>query len=86
MELTAGGKTLAEGKIQGGNFQGDVLLPLLLVIRMMTFNYIENSLRATNYKTQEKINHFMYMEEIKLFAKKEKNGESDTSNKIYWKI
>ena len=29
VELTAGGKTLAEVKIQRGIFQGDALLPLL---------------------------------------------------------
>ena len=40
MELTVGGKTLAEVKIQRGIFQGDALLLLLYVIAMMLFNYI----------------------------------------------
>ena len=40
VELIAGGKPLAEVKIQQGIFQGDVPSPLLLVIAMMTLNYI----------------------------------------------
>ena len=40
VELTAGDKTLAEVKILRGIFQGDVLLPLLFVIAMMSFNYM----------------------------------------------
>ena len=33
-------------------------------------------------KSQEKINHLMYMDDIKLFSKNEKRiGDSDTNNK-----
>ena len=35
-----GGKSLAEGKIQRGIFQGDVLSPLLFVIAIMQLNHI----------------------------------------------
>ena len=58
--------------IQSGIFPGDALSPLLFIIAMMPLN---NMLRkcTAGYKlsrSQEKINHLMYMEDIKLFAKK----------------
>ena len=40
MELTAGGRRLAETKIQRGIFQGDALSPLLFIIAMMPLNHI----------------------------------------------
>ena len=40
VELTAGGKSLAEVKIQKGIFQKDALSPLLFVIAMMPLNHI----------------------------------------------
>ena len=39
-ELTAGGRSLAEAKIQRGIFQGDVLSPILFIIFMMPLNHI----------------------------------------------
>ena len=46
MELTAGGESLAEAKIQRGIFQGDALSPLLFMIAMMPLNYILRKCRA----------------------------------------
>ena len=72
VELTAGGRSLAEAKIQRGIFQGDALSPLLFVIAMMPLNHILRKYTA-GYKlsrSQEKVNHLMYMDDIKLFAKK----------------
>ena len=74
MELTAGGKSLAEAKIQGGIFQGNILSPSLFVIAMMPLNHIHRKYKVG--KSQEKINHLMYMDNIKLFAKKEKELET----------
>ena len=76
--LKVGGRTLSEVKIQRGIFQGDALSPFLFVIAMMPLNYI---LRKFNggYKfteLQEKFNYLIYMDDIKLFAKKEKELES----------
>ena len=72
VELTAGGRSIAETKIQSRIFQGDALSPLLFIIAMMPLNYILRKCVA-GYKptwSQEKINHLMYMDDIKLFAKK----------------
>ena len=72
MELTVVGKALAEVKIQKGIFQGDVILPLLIVKAMMLLNYLGATIFT---KWQEKIHHLMYMDDIKLFAKNEKEVE-----------
>ena len=40
VELTAGGRSLAEAKTQRGIFQRDALLPLLFIIAMMPLNNI----------------------------------------------
>ena len=78
VELTAGGKSLAETKIQRGIFQGDALSPLLFIIAMMPLNHILRRCTA-GYKlsrSQEKVNHLMYMDDIKVFAKNEKELET----------
>ena len=83
VELTAGGKSLAETKIQRGIFRGDALSPLLFIIAMMPLNHILRKCTA-EYKLsrlQEKINHLMYMDDIKLFAKKwKRTGNPNTHN------
>ena len=76
-ELT-GGKILAEVKIQRGKFQGQKLLPLLLfVIAMMSLNHILRNCTAEHKlsKLQKKINMLMYIDNIKLFAKSERELE-----------
>ena len=78
VELTAGGRSFAEVKIQRGIFQGDALSPLLFVIAMMPLNHILRKCTA-GYKlskSQEKINLLIYMDDIKLFAKNEKGLET----------
>ena len=78
VELTAGGKNIAETKIQRGIFQGDALSPLLFVIAMKPLNHILKK-RISGYKlskSQEKINHLMYMDDLKLLVKNEKELET----------
>ena len=73
-----GGRSIAETKIQRGIFQGDALSPLLFIIAMMPLNHILRKCTA-GYKlsrSQEKINHLMYMDDIKLLAKIEKELET----------
>ena len=78
VKLTAKGRSLAETKIQREIFQGDALSPLLFIIAMMPLNHILRKCIA-GYKLsglQEKINHLMYIDDIKLFAKNEKELEN----------
>ena len=78
VELTAEGRSLAETKIQKGIFQGDARSPLLFIIAIMPLNHILRKCTA-GYKlsrSQEKINHLMYMDDFKLFAKNEKELET----------
>ena len=80
VELTAGGRRLAEAKIQRGIFQGDALSYLQFIIAMMLLNHILRKYTA-GYKlsrSQEKFNHLMYKDDIKLFAKNEKELETNT--------
>ena len=74
VELTAGGENLAEMKIRKGIFQVDSLPLLLFVTAMMPLNYIlrkcTGGYKFTKYL--EEINHLMYMDGIKIFAKNEK--------------
>ena len=77
VELTAGGRKLAEAKIQTGVFQGDALSPLLFIIAKMPLNHILRKCTA-GYKLgrlQEKVNYLMYMDDIKRFVKNEKELE-----------
>ena len=56
VELTAGGRSIAETKIQRGIFQGDAISPLLFIIAMMPLNHILRKC-AAGYKfsrSQEK--------------------------------
>ena len=76
--VTAGRRSIAETKIQRGIFQGDALSSLLFINAMMPLNHILRQCIA-GYKLsrlQEKINHLMYMDDIKLFAKNEKELET----------
>ena len=81
LELTAGGWSSAEEKIQIDIFQGDALSPLLFLTAIMPLNHIHRKC-TTGYKlsrSQEKIIHLMFMDDIKLFAKKwKRTGNSNT--------
>ena len=69
VELTARGRSLPEAKIRRGIFQGDALSPLLFIIAMMPLNHILRKCSAGN-------KHLMYMDDIKLFVKNEKELET----------
>ena len=74
MELTAGRKKLCCGENSKRDFQGDALSALLFVIAIMSLSYkLRKCISAYKPdKSKEKINHYMYIDNIKLFAKKEK--------------
>ena len=81
VEFVTGGRSLAEAKIQSGIFERDVLSPLLFIITTMPLNHVLRKCTA-GYKlsrSQEKINHLMCMDDVKLYAKKRKRtGNSNT--------
>ena len=64
--------------IQREIFEGDALSPLIFIIAMISLKHILRKCTA-GYKlsrSQEKIDHLMYMDDIKLFAKNEKEMET----------
>ena len=63
VELATGGKDLAETKIQRSIFQGDAQSPFQFIIAMMPLNHI---LKKCTANLLEKINHLVYMDDIKL--------------------
>ena len=80
VELTAGGKSLTEAKIQRGMFQGKALSPLLFIITMILLNPVLGKCK-TRYrlsKSHEKINDLIYMDGIKLCQKWKIIGNSNT--------
>ena len=71
-------RSLAEGNIQRDIFQGDGLSLLLFIIAIMPLNHILRKCTA-GYKlsrSQEKINHLMFMDDSNLFTKNEKELET----------
>ena len=79
-ELTAGRKALAENRILKRIIQEDALSTLQFVIAMMPLSHILRKRTGGNkfIKSQEQINQLMYIDDSKLFAKNEKNGNSNT--------
>ena len=78
VELTEGGKIWAKLKIHRGIFQEGTLSPLSFVIEMVPLSHILRKCRAgyTLSKSQEKIHLIMYMNDMKLFAKNERELET----------
>ena len=74
LDLTAGGEHMAEIRIKRGIFQGDSLSPLLFIIAMMPLTNLLRKCTAGYIfsQTKEKINHLMYMDDLKLLAKNKK--------------
>ena len=82
VELTAGGKSLAETKIQRGISQGDAISHLLFIIAMMPRNHILRKC-TDGYKlsrSQEKINHLMYMDNKTICKKGRRTRNPNTHN------
>ena len=77
-ELTSGNISLGQVKIERGIFQGDSLSPLLFVMCMIPLTYIlreeEAGYRLGKNKNR-KINHLLFMDDLKLYGKDEKEAE-----------
>ena len=77
-ELTAGDRILGNVKIRRGIFQGDSLSPLLFVIAMIPLSLILRDVKIAYDlgKGNGELNHLLFMDDLKLFAKNEKQLES----------
>ena len=73
MELTCGTESLREVPIKKGIFQGDVLSLLLFVIAIIPPTHIPGTANpGYEFQTGE-INHFLFMDDFKLYFKSEKD-------------
>ena len=74
VELTVGGQTLAEVKIERDMFHRELPSPLQFLIALRPVNNVIRKFTGDNKytKSQEKINYLMHIDDIKEFAKYEK--------------
>ena len=77
-ELTASNQRLGNVKIRRGIFQGDSLSPLLFVLVMIPLTLVLRQTKASYElkKGGKKINHLLFMDDLKLFVKNEDQIDS----------
>ena len=74
VELTSGENGLGMVNIRRGIFQGDSLSPILFVLCLIPLSALLNGM-GDGYKLRKdrgKINHLLFMDDLKLYAKNEK--------------
>lgn len=78
VELTCGEQNLGEVAIKRGIFQGDSLSPLLFVICLIPLTLLLRKMdQGYHFETnKQKINHLLFMDDLKLYASSEKALES----------
>ena len=76
-ELTSCGESLGDVQIKRGIFQGDLLSPLLFVLALTPMPMVLRNVRhGYEFRNREKINHLLFMDDLKLYAKNEKGLDS----------
>ena len=75
-ELTSSGEMLGSVRIRRGIFQGDSLSPLLFVICMIPLTCVLRKARVGYMLDGVKINHLLFMDDLKLFGKNEREVDS----------
>ena len=70
-ELTSRGESSAKVNIRRDIFQGESLLPLLFVICMIPLTHVLRKAKARYTLGGGKINHPLFMEDLKLYGKSE---------------
>ena len=76
-KLYSNSKSTAEIKINCGIYQGDALSPLLFCIALNPLSVIlDKSGYGYKFKSGTSINHLFYMDDIKLYAKSERDIDS----------
>ena len=68
-ELTSYGASLGTVNIRRGIFQGDSLSPLIFVICMIPLSKVLRKSKAGYRLGEVKINHLLFMDDLKMFAK-----------------
>ena len=78
MDLTCNNQSLGGVDIKQGIFQGDSLSPLLFLLCLIPLTVIlHKSESASQFSSnKEKINHLLFMDDLKLYAKNEKDLDS----------
>ena len=75
-DLTSYGKILATVNIKRGIFQGDILSPLIFILCIVSMTKILRHIRAGYMLDNVKINHLLFMDDLKVFGKNEKEIDS----------
>ena len=79
VQQTSCGETLGLVNIRRGIFQGDSLSPFLFVICMIPLTEVLRKVKMGYTFDGVKINHLLFMDDLKLFAKNENEIDSLTS-------
>ena len=74
--LESEGKQLARVSIRRGIFQGDSLSPLLFVMALVPMTLVLRDAPRYVLKSKTKINHLLYMDDLKLYGKTKSDIES----------
>lgn len=76
-ELNAGRTVLGEVPIYRGIFQGDSLSPLLFIVCLIPLTMMLHKVKAGyEMSGKVKINHLLYMDDLKLYGKSKEQIES----------
>ena len=76
-DLTASGEHLARIPVRCGIFQGDALSPLLFCVAINPLSHIlRNSRRGYTLRSGHIIHHLLYMDDLKLYGKNEREIDS----------
>ena len=80
-ELTASNQRVGNVKISCGIFQGDSLSPLLFVLVMIPLTLMLRQTKASYEvkKGVKKINHLLFMDDLKFFSKNEYQTDSSVN-------
>ena len=76
--LTSNGEDLGTDDVKRGIFQGDSLSPLLFVLSMIPLSLVLRKVNACYEwgKKEYKLNHLLFMDDLKLFGKNEEQIDS----------
>ena len=76
--LCSGNSGLGEVEIKQGTFQGDSLSPLVFILALIPLSLILRKTKAAYEfsESKEKINHLLFMDDLKLYSRSEKGLDS----------